>query len=151
MKLAEFFGLMQRVKAAPMRLSAEDQVIVNLMQSYFAEMYAIERDDEGQSHRSESDESMLKRLEASIQRQKEVHSRYWCNTSLFYEPCSTTTDPEHDWKRITNFKVLRNGDENGPLFLFLFAYMNIHVNEPRLHCYGLRTVGGKPMIEHQYH
>lgn len=151
MKLTDMFNMMQRLRAAPIRLSAEDQTVVSFMEKYFAEMYEIEKEDEGKAGRRESSEVMLKRLEASIERQKQVHTKYWCNHSPFYEPSSTTTDPDHDWKRVTSIKVLRNGDDNGPLFLFVFGYMDKNINEPRLHCYGIRAVDGKPMIEHRYH
>lgn len=151
MKLTDMFNFMQRVQAAPLRLSAEDQSVVDVMQGYFSEMYEIEKEEEGKGGRRESNEKIMQRLEASIARQKPIHARYWCNNSPFYEPMSTTTDPDHDWKRVTNLKVLRTGDDNEPRYLFVFAYMDININEPRLHCYGLRVVGGKPMIEHRYH
>lgn len=151
MKLTDMFNMMQRLRAGPVELSAEDQGIVGLMEKYFSEMYEIEKEDEGKAGRRESSEAMLKRLDASIKRQKEVHARYWCNNSPFYEPSSTTTDPDHDWKRVTSIKVLRNGDDNGPLFLFVFGYMDTNIKESRLHCYGIRVVGGEPKIEHLYH
>lgn len=151
MKLTDMFNMMQRLRAAPVRLSAEDQAIVGFMESYFAEMYAIEKEEEGKVGRRESSETMLKRLDASIERQKNVHVRYWCNNAPFYQPSSTTSDPDHDWKRVTSIKVLRNGDDNAPLFLFVFGYLDTNINEPRLHCYAIRAVEGKPKIEHRYH
>jgi hypothetical protein len=51
---------------------------------------------------------------------------------------------------VVGFHILRNGDEDAPLFLFLYGYRSLHSERPEMHCLALRLIDGQPMIDHSY-
>jgi hypothetical protein len=129
------------------RHAAEDEVVVHVVRAYFEEMYPIEMEE---ARAAVEEEVQWDALKALIERKCEVHRRYWCNQAPYYVPAGVASYVEHDWKRVLNYHVLRNGDREQPLFLFLFLYRSDPTNDIALRCIALRTVDGMLSIEHDY-
>jgi hypothetical protein len=150
-------GLLTRLPQAWAASDQEEAAVVAMVKKYFDELHVIEQQDAqymnatlNDAYNDANNAKNTRALEASIAKQRAVHAKFWCNAADFYQPISQSSDPAHDWTRIVSFKVLRNGDDDGPLFLFLYTYSEPAMTPPPLYCLGIRLVSDKPMIDHFY-
>jgi hypothetical protein len=146
MDIVEAINMMNRLSSLPEIHSAMDKKVVNTIYEYYFKLYEVEKDDIKYFESGEKDHNYM---DISIKRKLEVHNNHWSNHSIFYQPCSLSSDPRHDWSQISEIVVHKNDDDENPLFLFIAKYNTSYGS--KLNCsYLLRNINNTLMIEHAF-
>jgi hypothetical protein len=146
MDIIEAINMMRRLESLPEIYSSTEKAVIKAIHAYYSELFEIEKADILYFESGEKEEGYSRK---SIARKIEVHKRYWSNHALFYEPCSLSSDPKHDWSRVSEIEILRNDDDDNQLFLFTAKYKSTSGTKLNL-SYLLKTINGNLFIEHSF-
>ncbi|HHG3492848.1 TPA: hypothetical protein ACPVZI_004475 [Vibrio parahaemolyticus] len=115
MEIQEALKLVNRLQNLTDIYDSIEKAVCCTIHSYYDEMYRIEVQEAeiviNEGFRSPS-------LDSLKVDKNEVHKKYWSNASSFYQPCSTSSEPEHVWDSLTNIEILQNGDDYNSLYIF---------------------------------
>ena len=146
MDIIEAINMMRRLESLPEIYSFTEKAVIKTLHAYYAEVFEIEKADTLYFESEEKEEGYSTK---AIERKIEVHKRYWSNHALFYEPCSVSSEPRHDWSRISEIEILRNDDDDNQLFMFTAKYKSTSGTKLNL-AYLLKNINGDIFIEHSF-
>lgn len=146
MNITDALNLMRRLESLPAIYEAADLAVIGTVKAYYAELFETELRDQARYAAGTDDRAAMRQ---SIEDKRAVHSKYWSNPALFYQPCSTSSDPSHDWSRISDIQVFRNEDDDNRMFIFAARYRMSERTQVN-HVYVLRQVEDALKIEHSF-
>lgn len=146
MNIIDAMNMVRRLESLPEIYLAADKAVIQTVHAYFAEMYETELRDKAFF---ESGENVLDYMSISIDEKIVIHKKYWSNSALFYVPCSTSSDPAHNWNLLTNVEIFRNDNDDNQLFIFSAKYP-FPSGTASNRVYVLRLINGVLMFEHKF-
>ena len=123
MKIKDALQLVERLSNLNEIYDHRTKVITAFVHEYFRELYGYEK-LEAEICKRNRDVERKDREDSFkyLKNKKAVHDKYWFNKANYYAPCSASSDPSHDWSRVSNIVVLETGDDDCPLYLFNYSY-----------------------------
>ena len=152
MKIIDALKFIERVDNLPLLHNEVCNAVVGFIYSYFEDLVQIERKEQViQKHNISVDRS--ERLDSFkyLDDKKDIHKRYWSNSEVFYIPCSSSSELDHDWTRIKNIEVLQTGNDDNPQFFFCSNYQNSKRDSFAKKAFLLRLQNNELKIEHEFY
>ncbi|MCH2042227.1 MAG: hypothetical protein MK185_16470 [Saccharospirillaceae bacterium] len=149
MEVKEALQLVDRLSNIAEIHSRRYSFITAFVYEYFSEIFKIEKLESemilnNRNLEKEQQEDSFKYLPAK----REIHNKYWSNSSLFYVPCSAGSEPEHDWSKVSDIEIMETGDDDCPQFIFMCKYQDCSAVRKALL---IKIEGGRLGIEHEFY
>ncbi|MFC3153478.1 hypothetical protein ACFOEK_20730 [Litoribrevibacter euphylliae] len=147
MEISDALKLIDRINNLPEIYDQIERAVIATMHSYYSEILNIEMEEakimEGEDYNHDE-------LAPLIENKKSIHEKYWSNPAGFYQPCSSSSSPDHIWNNLSSIEILQNGDDELPLFLFKANYTDQDINLTTNRAYLLKLRGTQLKIEHTF-
>ena len=147
MEINDALKLIQRLENLPEIYDQMERAVCAVMKNYYSEILEVELSEAtimaNENHRHDE-------LTPFIERKKAIHAKYWSNNSAFYQPCSSSSEPEHIWNNLIDIEVLQNVDDNNLLFMFKANYKDPAINLTTARAYLLKVNKSSLKIEHLF-
>ncbi len=147
MELSKALRLIDRIKNLPEIHDQIERAVLAVIYSYYEEILHVELEEANIMAHEDLGRHDLDKL---ISAKKIIHEKYWSNLASFYQPCSSSSQPDHIWSNFSDIKIFQNGDDENSLFLFTAKYTNSGVNTTSSRAYLLKLNEGKLKIEHTF-
>jgi hypothetical protein len=147
MEINEALKLVQRLENLPEIYDQIERAVCAVMQSYYSEVLEVELTEAAIMTKENYSYDELRPL---LERKKLIHEKYWSNSSAFYRPCSSSSEPDHVWNNLASIEVLQNGDENDSLFIFKASYIDPTISLTTERAYLLKLKDSSLKIEHLF-
>jgi len=147
MEISDALKMIDRINHLPEIYDQIEKAVLAVMYSYYNEILTVELDEAKVMNTDEYDEKDLSHL---IEQKKQIHAKYWSNLAGFYQPCSSSSEPDHVWSNFSEMEILQNGDDENSLFIFKAKYTDQEFNLTTNRAYLLRLSGTLLKIEHTF-
>ena len=147
MEISDALKIIDRINHLPEIYEQIEKAVLAVMYSYYNEILTVELDE---AKIMNGDEYGNEDLNPLIGQKKLIHAKYWSNLAGFYQPCSSSSEPEHVWSNLSEIEILQNGDDDNPLFIFKAKYTDQDFNLTTNRAYLLRLSGTLLKIEHTF-
>ena len=147
MEISDALKMIDRINHLPEIYDQLEKVALAVIHSYYNEILTAELEEAKTMNGDQYDNEDLGRL---IEQKKLIHAKYWSNPAGFYQPCSSSSEPDHVWSNFSEIEILQNGDEENSLFIFKAKYTDQDFNLTTNRAYILRLNGTLMKIEHAF-
>ncbi|WP_417526549.1 hypothetical protein [Marinomonas shanghaiensis] len=147
MDLEDAFNLINRIENLPQIYDEIEKAICSVVHSYFQELLEVEEQEAvimGKENYERSE------LTPYLNKKSEIHNKYWSNSAKFYQPCSSSSSPEHIWECLSDIEVLQNGDDENNLYIFKAKSKNPDNGLLTNKAFLLKLEDDKLLIEHEF-
>ncbi len=147
MEIRDALNLIHRIENLPEIYNKIELAVCAVIHSYFDEMLEVEEKESAVMEREDynSDE-----LNLFIDQKRSVHDKYWSSQSIYYRPCSSSSEPKHVWAYLCDIEVLQNGDDENSLFIFKANYKKSETSTKIIKAFILKISGSSLKIEHEF-
>ncbi|WP_325892440.1 hypothetical protein [Grimontia sp. NTOU-MAR1] len=115
MDINDALNMIRRLENLPEIYDQIERAVCGVVHSYFQDMLEVERLE---AEIMSSSDYNRDELEPHLEKKAEIHKKYWSNSSPFYQPCSSSSSPEHIWECLSDIEILQNGDDDCSLYIF---------------------------------
>ena len=147
MEISDALKMIDRINYLPEIYGQMEKAVLATMYSYYNEILTAELNEAKIMSSGEYNDNDL---DHSIEQKKLIHAKYWSNLAGFYQPCSSSSEPDHVWSNFSEIEILQNGDEGNSLFIFKAKYTDQDFNLTTNRAYLLRLSGTLLKIEHTF-
>lgn len=147
MEISDALRLIDRIQNLPEIYGRIERAVFSVIHSYYGEILHVELEE---AKIMESDDFKHNELDKFVEAKKLIHSKYWSNLAVFYQPCSSSSQPDHVWSNLSGIEILQNGDNDNSLFIFKAKYTNSETKLVTDRAYLLKLTDGELKIEHTF-
>lgn len=147
MEIRDALNLINRIENLPEIYNKIEMAVCAVIHSYFDEMLEVEKKESVVMERGDYDSDELNLF---LDQKKSIHDKYWSNQSIYYRPCSSSSEPRHVWAYLCDIEVLQNGDDENSLFIFKANYKKSESSTKIIKAFILKASGSSLKIEHEF-
>lgn len=147
MDIDDALGMIRRIENLPEIYNRIERAVCAVVHSYYQEMLELEKLDAEIMSSPGYDRS---KLDLNLQQKSEIYNKYWCNSSSYYQPCSSSSSPEHLWDCLSEIEILQNGDDENSLYIFKAKSTDPDHGSVTQKAFVLKLVKGDIYIEHEF-
>ncbi|WP_435274324.1 hypothetical protein ACMAZF_13510 [Psychrobium sp. nBUS_13] len=148
MNINEALEWVKRIENLPDIYSAIEDAVIAVINSYYLELIEVEKLEAEIISKKEYEE---RSLDIHMATKRKIHSKYWSNSAGFYQPCSTSSHPDHVWEALSDIEVYQNGDDDNQLFIFRGKYKDPSHGVVTMRVYILKRFWNELKIEHEFY
>ena len=148
MDIEQAINLINRLNNLDHIYDEKQKMITAFMHEYFSEMLKIEKlEADIYTHNEGKVREDRKSTLAYIKDKELIHNKYWSNFSPYYTPCSSSSEPEHNWEKISEIEIMETGDDDNPQFLFICNYQDATLVRK---AFLIKIANSRLSIEHEF-